>query len=141
LTEVPREVVTEFWARIQARDWDGVAELLAEDVVLDWPNAHLQIRGRDNVVGFNRSYPEGWSIEVLNVVADGSTVASEVRVPHSTIGLFYALSVYEVEAGRIARGREYWVEDDPEVPPPERAHWFEPIGGSSAPPGGAAPDS
>jgi limonene-1,2-epoxide hydrolase len=123
----PRVVVAEFWARIQARDWDAVAGLLAEDVVLDWPNAQLRISGRENVVEFNRSYPEGWSIEVLNVVADGSTVASEVRVPHSTIGLFYALSVYEVEAGRIARGREYWVEERPEEPPPERARWFEKI--------------
>jgi limonene-1,2-epoxide hydrolase len=123
----PRQVVAEFWARIQARDWDGVAELLAEEVVLDWPNARLRISGRENVVGFNRSYPEGWSIEVLSVVADGGTVASEVRVPHPTVGLFYALSLYDVEDGRITRGREYWVEDKPEEPPPERAHWFEPM--------------
>jgi limonene-1,2-epoxide hydrolase len=121
----PRVVVAEFWARIQARDWDAVAELLAEDVVLDWPNAHLRISGRENVVEFNRSYPEGWSIEVIGLVADGSSVVSEVRVPHETLGPFYSLGFYDVVDGRIARGREYWVEERPEEPPPERARWFE----------------
>ena len=55
------DIVAELWRRIQARDWDGVGELLAEDFVLDWPNARIRLRGRTNVVEFNRSYPEGWS--------------------------------------------------------------------------------
>jgi ketosteroid isomerase-like protein len=123
----PTEIVAELWRRIQARDWDGVGELLAEDFVLDWPNAGVRIRGRENFVEFNRSYPEGWSIEVLRIVAEGSTAVSEVRVPHPTVGPYYALSFLEVEGGRLARGREYWVEERYEEPAPERARWFEPI--------------
>jgi ketosteroid isomerase-like protein len=121
----PAEIVAELWRRIQARDWDGVGELLAEDFVLDWPNALMRIRGRTNFVGFNRSYPEGWSIEVLRVVATGSVVVSEVRVPHPTVGPYYALSFFEVADGRLARAREYWVEERYEAPAAERAHWFE----------------
>jgi hypothetical protein len=30
----PSEVVAQLWSRIQARDWVGVGELLAEDFVL-----------------------------------------------------------------------------------------------------------
>ena len=82
----PTEVVDQFWRRIQARDWDGLGELLAPDVVLEWPNAHLRIRGRANFVEFNRTYPEGWAIEVLRLVAEGPIVVSEVRVPHPTVG-------------------------------------------------------
>jgi limonene-1,2-epoxide hydrolase len=123
----PSEVVAQLWARIRARDWDGVGALLAEDVVLDWPHELVRIRGRENFVEFNRAYPEGWSIEVLRIVAEGSTVVSEVRVPHETLGPFFALSFFEVDGGRIQSGREYWVEEAFKEPPPERARLFEPM--------------
>ncbi len=121
------EVVAELWRRIQARDWDGVGELLAEDFLLEWPNTRIRIRGRTNFVEFNRSYPEGWSIEVLRVIGAGSVAVSEVRVPHPTVGPYYALSFFEVADGRLVRGREYWVEERYEEPAPERARWFEPM--------------
>jgi ketosteroid isomerase-like protein len=121
----PSEIVAEFWSRIQARDWHGLADLLDEDFVVDWPNAKLRIRARDNFVGFNRSYPEGWSIEVLRILAQGNTVVSEVRVPHPAVGPFYAITFLEVRGGKLLAGREYWVEEQREEPPPERAQWFE----------------
>lgn len=121
----PGEIVAELWRGIQARDWDAVGALLAEDFVLDWPNARIRIRGRPNFVGFNRSYPEGWSIEVIRIVAAGSLAVSEVRVPHPTVGPHYALSFFEVVDGRISRGREYWVEERYEEVAPDRARWFE----------------
>ena len=123
----PGEVVAELWRRIQARDWSGVGELLAEDFVLEWPHDLVRLRGRANFVEFNRSYPEGWSIEVLRVVAQGNTVVSEVRVPHPTVGPYYALSFFDVDGGRIVSGREYWVREAYEEPPGERARWFEPM--------------
>jgi ketosteroid isomerase-like protein len=104
-----------------------VGELLAEDFVLEWPQDLVRLRGRANFVDFNRSYPEGWSIEVLRIVAQGSTVVSEVRVPHPTVGPHYALSFYEVAGGRITSCREYWVMEAYEEPAAERARWFEPM--------------
>src|SRR4249920_3027247 len=97
----PSEVVAQLWSRIQARDWVGVGELLAEDFVLEWPHDLVRLRGRANFVEFNRSYPEGWSIEVLRIVAQGTTAVSEVRVPHPTVGPYYALSFLEVEGGQL----------------------------------------
>ncbi|MGZ4256769.1 MAG: nuclear transport factor 2 family protein [Gaiellaceae bacterium] len=123
----PSEVVAQLWARVQARDWDGVSELLAEDFVLEWPHDLVRLRGRANFVEFNRSYPEGWSIEVLRIVAEGNTVVSEVRVPHATLGPFYALSFFEVDDGCITSAREYWAPEAYEEPPAERARWFEPM--------------
>ncbi len=49
---------------------------------------------------------EGWSIEVLAVVAAGNIAVSEVRVPHPTVGPYYALSFVEVEDGRLATTTE-----------------------------------
>jgi hypothetical protein len=118
-------IVEELWRRIQARDWDRVGELLADDFVLAWPSEGVRIRGRENFVEFNRNYPEGWSIEVLRVVAAGNVAVSEVRVPHPTVGPHYALSFFEVEDARLVRAREYWVEERYVEPGPERARWFE----------------
>ena len=123
----PREVVVEFWRRIQARDWDGLGLLLAEDFSVDWPDTRLRIRGRQNFVEFNRAYPEGWTIEVLAIVADGDTVVSEVRVPHTELGVFYVLSIMHVDREQLVGGREYWLQEHDEELPAERAHLFEPM--------------
>ena len=123
----PAEVVEQLWSRIQARDWAGVGELLVEDFVLEWPHDQVRLRGRADFVEFNRSYPEGWSIEVLRIVAHGNTVVSEVRVPHPTVGPHYALSFTKVDAGRITSCREYWVLEAYEEPVGERTRWFEPM--------------
>ncbi|MFL5949997.1 MAG: nuclear transport factor 2 family protein, partial [Gaiellaceae bacterium] len=117
----------QLWARIQARDWEGVGDLLAEGFVLEWPHELVLLRGRASFVEFNSRYPEGWSIEVLRIVAQGRTVVSEVRVPHPTVGPHYALSFFEVDEGRIASAREYWVAEAYEEPAGERARWFEPM--------------
>ena len=77
----PGEVVSQHWERMQARDWDGLGELLADDFVVEWPNARLRIRGRENYVGFNRTYPEGWSIELLRIVSAGSTAGRRSGYP------------------------------------------------------------
>jgi ketosteroid isomerase-like protein len=123
----PSEVVSEFWRRLEARDWDGVKQLLAEDLVVEWPNAHVRVRGRTNFLELNRNYPEGWSIEVLRIIAEGDTVVSEVRAPHPTVGPYYLLAIYDVEQSRIVRGREYWTEERFDEPADELARWFEPI--------------
>jgi len=121
----PADVVEQLWSRTQSRDWDGVGALLAEDFLLEWPHDLVRLRGRANFVEFNRTYPEGWSIEVLRIVAQGNTVVSEVRVPHATLGPFYALSFFEVDGDQIASCREYWVPEVYEKPSGERARWFE----------------
>ncbi|WP_406073407.1 nuclear transport factor 2 family protein [Streptomyces virginiae] len=102
------KVVEALWDRIQARDWDGVAGLVAEDAVVEWPVSAERIVGRENYVAVNREYPEGWAIRVLRIVADGDEVVSEVEVPHEGVGVFRAASFWTVRDGLIVRGREYW---------------------------------
>jgi limonene-1,2-epoxide hydrolase len=123
----PSEVVAQLWSAVQARDWEAVSELLADDFILEWPSELVRIRGRANFVEFNRTYPEGWTIDVRRIVAEGKFAVSEVRVPHRTVGPHYALSFFEIEDGHIVRGREYWVEERFEEPTGERSRWFEPM--------------
>nr|WP_275942289.1 nuclear transport factor 2 family protein [Streptomyces spiramenti] len=96
------------WERMQRREWDGVAELLAEDVTVEWPVSREVFAGRENFVGVNREYPEGWSIRVLRVVAETGQVVSEVEVEQEGVGTFRAVSFWTVRGGVIAEGREYW---------------------------------
>jgi hypothetical protein len=92
---------------------------------VDWPDTRLRIRGRQNFVEFNRTYPEGWTIEVLAIIADGDTVVSEVRVPHRQLGIFYVLSILHMDGKQLAGGREYWLKEHEEDPPAERARLIE----------------
>ena len=122
----PKSTVAELWRRLQARDWDGLAEHLAEDLVIEWPNTQQRIRGRDAYVEFNRAYPEGWSIEVIDLVAEGATGGFRGAGPaHRRLGRFDLVAILEVEDGRVARGREYWMDEVAEPIPPERARWLE----------------
>ncbi|MGH2678629.1 MAG: nuclear transport factor 2 family protein, partial [Actinomycetota bacterium] len=69
------------------------------------------------VVGMNRAYPEGWSIEVLRVLDAGPVVVSEVRVPFKDQTEFFVVTFFEVRDGLIRRAVEYWVEAGQEEPP------------------------
>lgn len=106
----PAKTVHALWERIQARDWSGTGALLAEDVVVDWPVSAERIVGRENYLRVQSEYPEGWSIRVLRVLAEGDQVVSEVEVPHEETGLFRAVSFWTVRDGLVTAGREYWTE-------------------------------
>jgi ketosteroid isomerase-like protein len=121
------EVVSAFWDRIKARDWEGVGRLLSDDVLFEWPHSLERFRGRSNVVGMNRAYPEGWSIEVLRVLDSGEVVVSEVKVPFRDEAVFFVASFFEVRDGLIRRAVEYWVESGQEEPPAWRRAFREPM--------------
>ncbi|MFD6192519.1 nuclear transport factor 2 family protein [Streptomyces sp. NPDC060275] len=123
----PAAVVREFWTRMQARDWAGLGALLADDLVVEWPVSAERIEGRADFVGVNAEYPEGWSIEVIRIVADGATVVSEVEVPHETMGVHRALSLWTVRDGRITGGREYWTELGSDPSPQWREPFVRPL--------------
>lgn len=121
----PAAVVRSLWERFQARDWDAAGELLADDLVVEWPQTRERIRGRQNVIAVNRNYPEGWTIRVLRVLQDGDVAVSEVAVDHVDHGTFHAASFFEVRDGLIVRATEYWVDPPTAEPPAWRAQWVE----------------
>ena len=113
------------WDRIQDRDWTGVGELLGDDLVVDWPVSAERIVGRENFVAINAEYPEGWTINVLRIVADTDTVVSEVEVPHATMGVHRAVSFWTVRNGRIVAGREYWTRPGSDPSPQWRRRYVQ----------------
>jgi ketosteroid isomerase-like protein len=121
----PAETIQAYWGRIEARDWDGVGAVLAEDVVFEWPHSGERFRGRDAVVGMNRAYPEGWSIDVRRIVEQDDVAVSEVRVPFKDEAVFHVASFFEVRDGLITAAVEYWVEAGQEAPPEWRGRFTE----------------
>lgn len=83
--------------------------------------------GGKNFVAVNREYPEGWSIRILRIVADGEDVVSEVEVPHVEMGVFRAASFWKVRDGVILQGREYWTSVGGDPAPAWRAGYVEPM--------------
>lgn len=121
----PSKVVQAFWDRMQARDWKGLGELLAEDLVVEWPVSGERIEGCGNFVRINAEYPEGWAIRVLRIVADGEVVVSEVEVPHDAMGVHRVVSFWTVRGGKIVDGREYWTEPGSDPSPEWRASYVQ----------------
>jgi ketosteroid isomerase-like protein len=117
-------VVRQLWDRIDARDRAAFGDLLAEDVVVEWPVTGEVIRGRANVVAVNAEYPEGWSIHVLRVLGAGDEAVSEVEVPLDGV-VSRAVSWWTVAGGRVVRAREYWTEPGSEDPPAWRRPYTE----------------
>jgi ketosteroid isomerase-like protein len=119
----PADVVRSFWESMAARDWDGVRAVLSPDVVVDWVETAERFTGADAVVRVNSEYPEGWSIEVLRIVANGDVVVAEVEVPHRDVGVFRVAAFMEVSGGLITRSVEYWNHVGGAEPPAWRAGW------------------
>jgi ketosteroid isomerase-like protein len=122
-----KQTVRALWDRIQDRDWAGVGELLADDLVVEWPVSAERIVGRANFLSVNSEYPQGWSINVLRVVADGDTAVSEVEVPHETMGPSVAVSFWTVRDGVITAGREYWTTPGSDESPAWRTGYVQPL--------------
>ncbi|MEU0114650.1 nuclear transport factor 2 family protein [Streptomyces bobili] len=79
---------------MQARDWTGLGDLLAEDVVVERPVSGERIEGRGNFMSVNSECPEGWAIKVLRLLPSGDVVVSEVEVPHETMGVHRVVSFW-----------------------------------------------
>ncbi|MDX3529363.1 nuclear transport factor 2 family protein [Streptomyces sp. ID05-39B] len=86
---------------MRARDWKGLGELLAEDVVVEWPVSGERIEGGGNTPSVESEYPQGWAIKVLRLLPTGDVVVSEVEVPHETMAVRRVVSFWTVRAGKI----------------------------------------
>lgn len=110
-------------ARTEARDWEALSELLAEDVVYEMPQTRERIRGRSAFVQFNKEYPGDWHLEVRRIVADGRYAAAwlDARVgpDHLDACVWFDLT----EDGLITKVTDYW--PDQYDPPAGREHLVE----------------
>lgn len=105
-----------FFELMEARDWLGAGLLLSPSIRIEFTETGERFDG-PNFLAMNKSYPEGWSIEVVETISAGSRVAAQVRVDHGE-DVFWCAGFYSVVDGRIMRGTEHWVTEG-SVPPPD----------------------
>ncbi|WP_046777811.1 nuclear transport factor 2 family protein [Streptomyces yangpuensis] len=124
----PLRVVARLWERIEARDWDGVAGLIAEDAVIEWPVSGERIVGRANFIAVNRDdgYSDEKPVRVLRILADGDDVVTEVEIPQDHV-VYRAVSLWTVRDGEIVGAREYWTSPGQDPAPRWRAGYVEPM--------------
>ncbi len=115
-------LVRALWETIERRDWDGVAALLDDEFVLEWPQSGEVIRGPADFVAVNAAYPGEWHITVERVMDWGSSALSEVRVDFPDRA-DHAVSLFTMRDGRIASIREWW--PDPFPAAEWRRQWVE----------------
>jgi len=100
-------VVREFWRLMASNDFGSVGAVLAEDLVVEWPQSGERFRGPGAFVRVNEEYPTAgrWEFTVNRVVACGEQVVAQVSV---TDGVQSAepISFFTVRAGRIADERD-----------------------------------
>ncbi|QES55837.1 hypothetical protein DEJ51_18030 [Streptomyces venezuelae] len=120
--------MAQLWERIEARDWDGVAGLIAEDAVIEWPVSGERIVGRANFIAVNSDdgYTDERSVELLRILADGNLVVTEVEIPQDHV-VYRAVSLWTVRDGEIVGAREYWTSPGQDPAPRWRAGYVEPL--------------
>ena len=100
---------------MEARDWESAAELLYPELHIEFTETGEVFEG-GNFLAMNRAYPEGWSIEVVETIAQGCRVAAQVRVQQDAT-TFWCAGFYEVADDVIRSGVEHWVTERSETPP------------------------
>jgi len=111
-------VVRQFYERMQARDWTAAAELLSPTVEIRFTSTGERFVG-PSFLAMNRAFPEGWTIDVHEVLCVGDRVATQVQVDQDG-ATFWCAGFYTVSEGRIVDGVEHWVTEHGELPPPWR---------------------
>jgi limonene-1,2-epoxide hydrolase len=105
-----RELISAFWAAMQANDWDRAAGYLAAECVIDWPCSGERIVGRSDFAAMQARYPTGtgrWSFDVHRIVGDGDTVVSEVTVTDGEQSA-RLIAFSDIDGDQVVRQVEYW---------------------------------
>lgn len=108
-------LVRALWACFEARDWAAARALLADDATMHWVASDEFLDDADAIIRVNAIYPEGWRIQVGEVVGlNDGRVLSVIEVFQDG-KRFIAHSLWTFAAGRIAACRETWA--TAEAPP------------------------
>jgi SnoaL-like domain len=119
--EEPAAVVRSFLDCQQARNWDGARALISESAEIVFSHTGECFSGR-SFMDMNVAFPEGWQIEILDVIGINDRVATNIRVTQD--GSVYCCGgFYTVHNGKIVEGVEHWATANSETPPDWRAKY------------------
>ncbi len=118
------DLVRLYVERLEARDWDGVEQVLHPQVVYRLPQTGEVVRGRDAYLRWNREYPDVWHLRLVEAYADEAGAAARLDVaidgePDTTPAVVFV----RVADGLLSEITDFW--PAPYEPPSGREHLAE----------------
>jgi len=115
------QVVADYWAAAEARDWAAFGTLLADDVVYEAPQTRERVSGREAYIRFNaEGFPGDWHLAVRRIVSQDRAAVSMIQFSEGEVSQ-PGLCFFDLDRdGRIVRITDFW--PDPYEAPAGRAH-------------------
>ena len=111
-------------------DEHRVADIYADDVVLDFPQSGERIRGRANIIAFRSAYPAHVRIEPRRITGSGDVWVIESTISYDGAPQYLA-SIWELRDGKVVHETSY-ISEGWEAPD-WRAQWAERIDDDARP--------
>ncbi len=118
-----RQTVERLYSSISNKDWNSMREFFHEDFVQEWPQSGERIRGVDDSLSINQSYPDFPNIDVRRLVSGGDLVAAEVTLNYPQAGTYHGVSIFEFRDGKVVKETDYFAQ--PFEAPEWRSKWVE----------------
>lgn len=118
-----RQLIEQYFATLEERNWAGFADLLHPDVSYEIPQSRERIRGRDRYLQFNQEYPGKWHVQPTQILVEGDAGVARFDFMECMEPTREAVTFFRVEQGLLAALTDFWPE--PYEPPPGRAHLVE----------------
>ncbi len=117
---VDADLVHRVYGLLEARAWDDLRPLLADDLLYDVPQTRERVRGADAWLRFCAEFPGDWHLAVDRVVVDPATgeAAIVVRALQDDEELANLAFLRFDDFGRLVSLVDWWPE--PYDPPPGR---------------------
>jgi SnoaL-like domain len=110
-------VLRAFWERIDAQDWDAMADLLGPGFEASYLHTG-EVFDADAMVRLNREYPGRWRVEIDDLVTSGERAVSRASIRGGD-QTFHVASFATVRSGRVVDLVELWT-DGVATPPEHR---------------------
>jgi hypothetical protein len=117
-----RGALLRHWAASDADDFAAEHAIYADHAVLEYPQSHERIRGRQRIQASRMAQPDRKRFTVRRVLGAGNLWLSELVLTYGDRP-FHVVSIMEFEGGRVVRETQYFAE--PFEPGPSRAQWVE----------------
>jgi hypothetical protein len=121
-----RKALEQHWAASNSGDFDTEHDIYLDDALLDYPQSHERIRGRNNIQLTRTLQPNRKRFAVSRILGGGDLWITELVLSYDAKP-FYTVSIMEFSGVKVAHETQYFA--DPFVAAQWRQKWVETMDG------------